>query len=521
MSDPRPRPVVLVVLDGWGVSDRSVGNAIEAARAPFYKKILSEAPHSLLAASGLAVGLPEGQMGNSEVGHLNMGAGRVVYQEFTRISESIEDGSFFRNEALLAAVDLCRKGSGRLHLLGLVSDGGVHSHLNHLIALLRLAAEKRVPHVFIHAFLDGRDTPPQSAVGYIRSVEEAAAVIGTGRIVTVAGRYWAMDRDRRWDRTARAYHALVLGEGDPADSPIDAIERAYRNGITDEFVPPSVVIREGQPVALLNNGDAAIFFNFRADRARQLTAALTRSDFSGFPRKKIVRFSTFVTMTPYDETWSLPVAFKPVRMNNILGEVISRLGLKQLRIAETEKYAHVTYFFNGGVERVYPGEERILIQSPKDVPTYDKRPQMSAEPLTDEAIRQIGTEKFDLVVLNFANPDMVGHTGVIKAAVAAVETIDCCIQRFAEAVLSAGGVLLLTADHGNIEEMIDEKSGEPHTAHTTNPVPLILIGDSRFSPNRVRLKSGIFANVAPTILDLMGIPKPAEMDQESLLIRLG
>src|SRR5579863_1365599 len=511
-----PRPVVLMILDGWGVNPRFEGNALAQAQIPFYRSLLKSYPHTTLDASGKAVGLPNGQMGNSEVGHLNMGAGRIVHQELSRINLSIENGEFFKNSVLKMAMEASRANGSALHLLGLLSDGGVHSHIKHLFGLLELAREERIKEVFIHVFLDGRDTPPQSALTYLYQLEEKIDAIGLGTVATVIGRYYAMDRDKRWDRVRKAYDAIVLGKGESAPSADEAIRRCYAEGITDEFMLPTVIVRNNRPAGPMQDRDAAIFFNFRADRARQLTAALARKNFAEFPREKAVEFSQFVTLTSYDESFTLPTAFSPVRLDNMLGEYLSTLGLKQLRIAETEKYAHVTYFFNGGKEKVYPGEDRVLIPSPQDVATYDEKPEMSAPELTREVVRRIEERLYDLIVLNFANPDMVGHSGNLKAAVAAAEALDRCIEKVVTAALAAGGAVLLTADHGNLEQMIDYQTGEPHTAHTTNPVPLILISD-RLKGATLRT-GGIHADLAPTILDLMEIPKPKEMDRASLII---
>ena len=511
----RPKPVVLIILDGWGVNPRHEGNALAQARLPFYRSILDRYPHTTLNASGEAVGLPDAQMGNSEVGHLNIGAGRIVYQDFTRINKAIEEGAFFSNPVLKMAASAARSNDSALHLMGLLSDGGVHSHIDHLVALLELARREDVKTVFVHAFLDGRDTPPQSALIYVRALEREIARVGLGAVATVTGRYYAMDRDKRWDRVKMAYDAIVLGRGKFADSAEAAIRKSYDNKVTDEFVLPTVIEKDGSPVGIPKAKDAVIFFNFRADRARQLTRAITQKEFSGFPRERIPDLSRFITMTSYDETFTLPVAFGPVRLENILGEVISNLGLRQLRIAETEKYAHVTYFFNGGKEKVYPGEDRVLIPSPKEVATYDQKPQMSAPEVTSEVVRRIETGTYDFIVLNYANPDMVGHSGNLPAAIAAAETVDHCLELVAGAVLKAGGAVLITADHGNIEQMIDYETGAPHTAHTTNPVPLILISNRK---DIALKKGGIHADLSPTILDLMEIAKPKEMDRFSLIL---
>lgn len=513
-----PRPVILIILDGWGINPRVDANAIALADPPFYRHLLADYPNTQIQASGEAVGLPDDQMGNSEVGHLNIGAGRIVYQELTRINKAISDGSFFENGALNSGMSAAREANGTLHLLGLLSDGGVHSHIDHLFALLDLARRNGVMRLRVHPFLDGRDTPPQSALRYLALLEQALQEKrppeADWRIATVMGRYYAMDRDKRWDRTEKAYRAIVAGEGIQETSAITAVEKSYAAQTTDEFVKPVVICEAGEPIGRVRNGDGVIFFNFRADRARQLTLALTAERFEPFSRHPFPLLSSFVSFTRYDEAFTFPVAFEPARLDQILGEVISQRGLKQLRAAETEKYAHVTYFFNGGREVPFEGEERILIPSPKDVATYDQKPQMSAFELTDEVVRQIRRNEFDLIVLNFANPDMVGHSGILKAAIQAVEVIDRCLEKMVGAALAAGGAVLITSDHGNLEQMVDYRTGEPHTAHTTLPVPLILV-----SPEKFPLRPGIHANIAPTILDLMQIPKPPQMDHDSLLLR--
>jgi len=514
----RPKPVVLIILDGWGINPRTDANAIALVNPPFYRSLLERYPNTYLEASGEAVGLPNDQMGNSEVGHLNIGAGRIVYQDFTRINKAIAEGPFFINPVLNAGLDAAKERNSTLHLMGLLSDGGVHSHIDHLVALLEMARRKNLRSVRIHPFLDGRDTPPQSALRYIDQLEQALQekrpADADWKIATVMGRYYAMDRDKRWDRTQKAYQAIVEGKGGVESSARVAVEKSYQAQITDEFVKPVVIVEGERPVGIVEDGDSVLFFNFRADRARQLSRAMTQKDFTGFPRDRFPQLAAFVTMTRYDETLPLPAAFEPVSLDQILGEVISRRGLHQLRIAETEKYAHVTYFFNGGREVPFEGEERILIPSPKEVATYDQKPQMSAYEVTDEVVRQIESGRFDLVVLNFANPDMVGHSGVLKAAMQAVEVIDRCLERIVNKTLAVGGVVLITADHGNLEQMVDYQTGEPHTAHTTLPVPFILV-----SPERVQLRNGIHADIAPTILDLMQIPKPPQMDHHSLIVR--
>jgi len=507
------RPLALVILDGWGIRATSQDNAVLQARTPRLDALFAEYPATRLGASGLDVGLPEGQMGNSEVGHLNIGAGRIIYQDLTRISKSIADGDFFDNAVLNQALDALDRTKGRLHLMGLLSDGGVHSHITHLYALVELARRRGIREVFIHAFLDGRDTPPKSGIEYLARLEERLSEIGCGRVATVMGRYFAMDRDNRWERVERAWRAMTEGAGEVVTSSAEAIESAYQAGQTDEFVEPRVVRPAGASGESVRDGDAIIFFNFRSDRAREITRAFTGSDFSGFDRGKTPELAAYVCLTEYDETFGLPVAFPSPTPANILGEVVGRAGRRQLRIAETEKYAHVTFFFNGGSEVPFTGEDRVLIPSPKDVATYDQKPTMSALLVTDEVVARAASAAYDLIVLNFANPDMVGHTGISPAAIAAMEAVDTCVGRVADAVLEAGGTLLITSDHGNCEQMVDE-NGQPHTAHTANPVPLLLVDPERKS---IKLRQGILADIAPTILELMGLEQPAEMTGKSLL----
>lgn len=506
------KPVMLMILDGFGIAAKSKGNAVSIAKKPNIDKLLKEYPHTELQASGMAVGLPEGQMGNSEVGHLNIGAGRIVYQELTRITKSIEDGDFFKNEALLKAMKNAKENNSALHIMGLLSDGGVHSHINHLKGLLEFAKKEGLTKVYVHAFMDGRDVPPSSGLDYILQTENMMKEIGVGKIATVSGRYYAMDRDNRWERVELAYNALVLGKGNTATSATSAIENSYKDQKTDEFVVPCVLLEDGKPTATISNNDSVIFFNFRPDRAREITRAINDQDFTGFKRDNLNL--VFVTMTQYDKTLEgVNVAFKPQTLVNTLGEYVSSKGLKQLRIAETEKYAHVTFFFNGGREKPYKGEDRILIPSPK-VETYDMKPEMSANEICDNVCKAIDDEKYDAIILNFANPDMVGHTGNMEAAEKAVEMVDKCIGRIITEIGKHNGQLLITADHGNCEQMIDYKTGEPFTSHTTNPVPLILYGR-----NDVKLKNGRLCDLAPTLLDLMGLEKPEEMTGESLLVR--
>ncbi|SFQ01185.1 2,3-bisphosphoglycerate-independent phosphoglycerate mutase [Caldicoprobacter faecalis] len=509
--------IVLIIMDGFGLSDQKEGNAVYQAKTPNLDRYWNEYPHVAIQASGLDVGLPAGQMGNSEVGHLNIGAGRIVYQEFTRISKAIEDGSFFTNKALLAAIENVKKHGTKLHLMGLVSDGGVHSHIEHLYALVELAKRNGLEQVYIHCFTDGRDVPPTSGKSYIETLEQKLEEYKFGKIATVMGRYYAMDRDKRWDRTQKAYDALVLGTGEFASSAVEAMEQSYKADVTDEFVRPTVVLENGKPVATIEPNDSIIFFNFRPDRARQLTRAFIQPEFNEFPRGKGYFPVCFVSMTQYDETFTnIHVAYEPQVLTNTFGEYISKLSKKQLRIAETEKYAHVTFFFNGGVEYPNENEDRVLIPSPK-VATYDMKPSMSAFEVTDEVERRIASGEYDVIILNYANCDMVGHTGVMEAAIEAVETVDKCVGRVVEAVRARGGKVIVTADHGNAEQMIDYETGEPHTAHTSNPVPFILIDDTR--KNVTLREGGRLADIIPTMLELMGLDKPEEMTGESLILK--
>jgi len=509
----QPGPVLLVVLDGFGLGDGGPGDATARAHAPFFARANRVYPHARLETSGEVVGLPPGQMGNSEVGHMTMGAGRVIEMDITRISRAFASGGAARVPAIRAALDAAARGHGRLHLLGLVSDGGVHSCNEHLLALIEACAARGVRPV-LHAFLDGRDTPPRSALVHLGSILPALEA-AQGRVATVIGRYWAMDRDNRWERISRAYHAIVCHEGIAAPDAPAAVRAAYARDEGDEFVPPSVV--EGGPE--LAAGDVALFFNFRADRARELTNALTGAlpeRFAGkLDRKRVAQLERFVCLTEYDADFGLPVAFEPSMPKHILGELLAEAHLPQLRMAETEKYAHVTFFFNSGREEPFPGEDRVLIPSPRDVATYDHKPEMSAEPLTRELLSRIEERDYAFVLINFANPDMVGHTGVLPAAVKAVEAIDHCLERIAERVLALGGTALVTADHGNCECMIDPASGGPHTAHTTNPVPIWWItGD----PSGRRLRDGTLADLAPTVLALLDLPAPPEMTGRSLIV---
>ena len=491
--------LLLAILDGWGYTNKKIGNAIYYARTPNMDSYMRNYPHSFLKTSGLAVGLPPGQMGNSEVGHINIGAGRIVYQDSMRILKAIEDGSFFENPVLKKAMEIGRETT--LHLMGLIGNGGVHAMMQHLYALLEMAKRNGVKNVAIHCFLDGRDTPPKSAAGHIKELEEKLKEVGVGRIASLVGRYYAMDRDNRWDRTKKAYELITQAKGRKAVNAMEAIKMAYENGETDEFVEPTVITGD-----VVKDGDAVIFFNFRPDRARQLSHAFVDENFDKFERKKLNIY--FVALTEYFD--GINAAFKKEEIKNTLGEIISKYGLKQLRIAETEKYAHVTFFFNGGREEPFEGEDRCLIPSPK-VPTYDMKPEMSAYEVTDELIKRIQSKKYDVIIVNYANPDMVGHTGVWEAAIKAVETVDECIGKVVNAVLNNNGIAIITADHGNAEEMFDE-NGEPKTSHTTNPVPFIIIG-----AGNLKIKNGNLGDIAPTMLDLMGIEKPKEMTGNSLI----
>ena len=506
------KPTVLLILDGYGERKEKDGNAIALANTPVMDKLKKEFPYVEGQASGLFVGLPDGQMGNSEVGHMNMGAGRIVYQELTRITKAIEDGDFFENKALKEAVEHCKKENSALHFMGLVSSGGVHSHIEHIYGLLELAKRAGLKKVYLHAFLDGRDTPPDSGKSFLTDVEKKMRELGVGEIATISGRYYAMDRDKNYDRVEKAYRAMVDGTGEKASSVEEAIDASYAKKVYDEFVLPTVIEKDGA-VHTVSDGDAMIFFNFRPDRAREICHAFCDDEFNFFnrgPRKKVF----FVCFTDYDPT--IPnkrVAFEKEEIHNTLGEVVSNLGKNQLRIAETEKYAHVTFFFNGGKEEPYKNEDRILVPSPKEVPTYDLKPEMSCYTVTEKLTEAIRSGKYDLVVANFANPDMVGHTGVLPAAIKAIEVVDECMGKVVDAVESMHGNLFILADHGNADIMIDEKTGEPYTAHTTNPVPFILVSEEK---HKLR-EGGCLADVAPTLLELMGIPQPKEMTGKSLL----
>ena len=509
------KPTVLMILDGYGLNDRVEGNAIKQANTPVMDKLMAEYPYVKGLASGMAVGLPEGQMGNSEVGHLNMGAGRIVYQELTRITKEIQDGDFFKNEALLHAVKNAKENGSALHLFGLLSDGGVHSHITHLFGLLELAKKEGLEKVYVHCFLDGRDTPPQSGKGYVQELTDKLAELGVGKIATVMGRYYAMDRDNRWDRVERAYNAITKGLGVSAESGVAAVQNSYNNGKNDEFVEPAVVMENGKPVATVQDGDSVIFFNFRPDRAREITRAFCCDDFDGFAREKRIQ-TTYVCFTDYDETIpNKEVAFHKVAITNTFGEFLAAHGLKQARIAETEKYAHVTFFFNGGVEEPNEGEDRILVKSPK-VATYDLKPEMSAPEVCEKLVGAIKSQKYDVIIINFANPDMVGHTGVQKAAIQAIEVVDGCVGKAVDTIKEVNGQLFICADHGNAEQLIDYETGAPFTAHTTNPVPFILVNAD---PSYTLREGGCLADIAPTLIELMGMEQPKEMTGKSLLIK--
>jgi len=501
---------MLMILDGYGINEREEGNAVKLANTPTIDRLMKQNPTTTISASGLSVGLPEGQMGNSEVGHTNIGAGRIVYQELTRITKSIEDGDFFSIPEFNEAIENCKKNNTKLHIMGLLSDGGVHSHNRHLYALLELAKRKDFEDVYVHCFLDGRDTPPASAENYIVELEKKMEEKGVGKIASIIGRFYAMDRDKRWNRVEKAYNALVKGEGEKELSATSAIEKSYQKEVFDEFVLPTVICNSNdEPLVTISKNDSVIFYNFRPDRAREITRSLVDKEFDGFEREYFPLY--YVCFTNYDATIeNVHIAFKKEEIKNTFGEILGKRGMTQLRIAETEKYAHVTFFFNGGEETKYPGEDRILVPSPK-VETYDMQPEMSAQEVTDKVVEAINSRKYDAIILNYANPDMVGHTGSLEATIKALETLDGCIERVVEAIENNDGVLIITADHGNSEQMIDYATGEPHTAHTTNLVPLVLIGKD------AKLRPGKLADLTPTMLDIMGIEKPEEMTGESLI----
>lgn len=510
------KPTVLLVLDGFGLNDKKEANAIAAANTPVMDRLMEEYPFVKGNASGMAVGLPEGQMGNSEVGHINIGAGRIVYQELTRITKEIQDGTFFENAALLAAIDNCKRNNSDLHLFGLLSDGGVHSHNTHLYGLLELAKRHGLKNVYVHAFLDGRDTPPASGKGFIEELGEKMRMTGVGKIATVMGRYYVMDRDNRWDRVEKAYRAMVYGEGDRAENAVVAVQNSYDKEVYDEFVVPCVVQEDGKPVATVKDNDSVIFYNFRPDRAREITRAFCSDDFKGFDRGKDRLNLTYICFSEYDIT--IPnklVAFHKVSIDNTFGQFLAEHKMTQLRLAETEKYAHVTFFFNAGVEVPNEGEDRILVNSPK-VATYDLQPEMSVYKVAENLVEAIKSEKYDVIICNFANPDMVGHTGIMEAAVKAVEAVDECVGKAIDALLSVDGQMFLCADHGNAEQLLDYNTNEPFTAHTTNPVPFILIN---FDKDYTLAEGGRLADIVPTLIDMMGMKKPDEMTGKSLLIK--
>ncbi|MEW7978221.1 MAG: 2,3-bisphosphoglycerate-independent phosphoglycerate mutase [Candidatus Sedimenticola endophacoides] len=507
------KPAVLIILDGWGYSESTEYNAIAQARTPVWDGLWRRCPHGLICTSGAEVGLPAGQMGNSEVGHLNLGAGRVVYQEFTRVSRSVRTGSFFSNRTLTGAVDKAREQGKAVHIMGLLSPGGVHSHEDHVHAMLRLAVERGVERVYVHAFLDGRDMPPRSAEPSLQALQGVIDELGAGRIASIVGRFYPMDRDRRWERVQEAYDMLTLGRSHyRAANAVEGLHMAYARGENDEFVKTTCILGEGERPAVIEEGDSVFFMNYRSDRARQLTSTFIHPGFDGFERAARPRLGCFVSLTEYNEEFDIPVAFPPERLSNVFGEYVSNLGLRQLRLAETEKYAHVTFFFNGGREEVFDGEERILVPSPK-VATYDLQPEMSAGEVTDNLVAAIEGGRYETIICNYANSDMVGHTGDYEAAVQAVETLDECLGRVVEALERVGGEALITADHGNAELMFDPANNQNHTAHTNNPVPIIYIG----RPARLT-GGGALCDVAPTLLHMMGYPAPSEMGGRNLLI---
>lgn len=509
------KPTVLMILDGYGLNDNRTGNAVAQAQTPVMDKLMSEYPFVKGNASGLAVGLPDGQMGNSEVGHLNMGAGRIVYQDLTKITKAIQDGDFFENKALLAACENVKANDSALHMFGLVSDGGVHSHNEHIYGLLELAKRQGIKNVYVHCFLDGRDTPPASGKEYVEQLEEKMKEIGVGEVASVMGRYYAMDRDNRWERVEKAYNALVRGVGETAKSGPAGIQASYDADTTDEFVLPTVVMKDGAPVATIKDNDSIIFYNFRPDRAREITRVFCDDNFEGFTRGPRVK-TTYVCFTEYDVTIeNKQVAFVKEEITNTFGEFLAQKGLKQARLAETEKYAHVTFFFNGGVEEPNEGEDRILVKSPK-VATYDLQPEMSAYEVCDKLVEAIKSDKYDVIIINFANPDMVGHTGVEAAAIKAIEAVDECVGKAVDAVKAVDGQMFICADHGNAEQLIDDETGEPFTAHTTNPVPFILVNAD---PAYKLREGGCLADIAPTLIELMGLEQPAEMTGKSLLVK--
>lgn len=510
------KPTVLMILDGYGLNDKKEANAVAMGNTPVMDMLMEKYPFVKGNASGLAVGLPDGQMGNSEVGHINMGAGRIVYQELTRITKEIEEGSFFANEGLKQAMDNCKKNDSSLHLYGLLSDGGVHSHNTHLYALLEMAKREGLEKVYVHCFLDGRDTPPASGKDFVAELDNKIKEIGVGKIATVMGRYYAMDRDNNWDRVEKAWRAMVKGEGVDADDGVSGVAASYAEEVTDEFVKPIVVKENGQPVTTIKEHDSIIFFNFRPDRAREITRAFCADEFDGFDRGGRMDI-TYICFAEYDVTIpNKEIAFKKVEINNTFGEIIAKKGMKQVRIAETEKYAHVTFFFNAGVEEPNEGEDRILVPSPKEVPTYDLKPEMSAYGVCDKLCEAITSGKYDVIIINFANPDMVGHTGVESAAIKAVEAVDECVGKAYEALLKVDGQMFICADHGNAEMLVDYETGAPFTAHTVNPVPFILVN---YDENYKLAEGGCLADIVPTLLEMMEIEQPEEMTGKSLLVQ--
>lgn len=511
----KKKPTVLMILDGYGMRDTCEHNAVCEAKTPIMDQLMSQCPFVRGNASGLAVGLPEGQMGNSEVGHLNMGAGRIVYQELTRITKSIEDGDFFENPEFLAAADTCKKNDSALHLFGLVSDGGVHSHLTHLFGLLEFAKRQGLKKVYVHCFLDGRDTPPTSGKEFVAELEKKMQQLGIGEVASVMGRYYAMDRDKNWDRVQKAYDVLTKAEGEKAESACAGIQASYDKEVNDEFVVPFYVEKDGKTVATIQDGDSVIFFNFRPDRARQLTRAFVDPEFTGFERRNGYFPLTFVCMAQYDaEMPNVLVAFPPEELKMTFGEYLAKHGKKQLRLAETQKYAHVTFFFNGGEEKQFEGEDRILVNSPK-VATFDMQPEMSAYEVCDNLVESIRSDKYDVIIVNFANPDMVGHTGIMEAAIKAIEVVDECVGKTVDAILDVDGQMFICADHGNAEKLLDE-DGEPFTAHTTNPVPFVLVN---YDEDYTLREGGCLADIVPTMIEMMGMEQPAEMTGKSLLIK--
>ena len=510
------KPTVLMILDGYGLNENKEANAVAEAKTPVMDKLMKEYPFVKGNASGMAVGLPEGQMGNSEVGHMNMGAGRIVYQELTRITKEIQDGDFFKNEAMLEAIENCKKNGSALHCFGLLSDGGVHSHNTHLYGVLEMAKRNGLENVYVHLFLDGRDTAPTSGKGFIEELLAKMDEIGVGKVASISGRYYAMDRDNRWDRVQKAYNAIVMGQGNTADSAIDAIDASYKEDVTDEFVVPTVIVENGEPVATLKENDSVIFYNFRPDRAREITRSICDDKFDSFDSTNGYFKTTFVCFTEYDVT--IPnklVAFHKVEIKNTFGEFLAQHGLKQLRLAETEKYAHVTFFFNGGVEEPNEGEDRILVKSPA-VATYDLQPEMSAPEVGAKLVEAIKSDKYDVIIMNFANSDMVGHTGIEEAAIKAVEAVDKCVGDAVEAIKEVNGQMLICADHGNAEQLKDYETGAPFTAHTTNPVPFILVNAEEGLKLR---EGGCLADIVPTLIELMGMEQPAEMTGKSLIVK--